>query len=119
MLDEIEAAGATLVAVSPQVPDTSLTTAEKNELRFPVLSDRGNETARRFGLVFSLPEVARPVYERDFNIDLAAYNGDGSFELPVPGTFVIDRDGTIRLAFVDVDYTRRLEPGELLAALRA
>lgn len=116
-LPAIAELGATLVAVSPQTPDNSLTTVEKKELTFPVLSDVGNAVARQYGLVFSLSEGVRPVYTA-IGSDLPTYNGDQSWELPIPGTFVIARDGTARLAFVDPDYTHRLEPAEILAALR-
>jgi peroxiredoxin len=116
-LPDIQALGASLVAVSPQEPDSSLSTAEKNDLRFEVLSDVGNQVARRYGLVFRVDEAVRSVM-KGFGIDLAHYNGDESWELPVPGTFVIAPDGSIRLAYVDADYTRRLEPREILNALR-
>ena len=116
-LPEIKALGATLVAISPQTPDNSLTTAEKAGLTFPVLSDVGNRVARRYGLVFALSEAARPIYTA-IGSDLSVYNGDASWELPVPGTFVIAPDGTVRLAFVDPDYSHRLEPAAILAALR-
>lgn len=117
MLPEIRALGAALVAVSPQTPDNSLSTVEKDELEFEVLSDGGNEVALQFGLVFTLGADLRQVYQ-SFGIDLRACNGDGSYELPLPGTFVIAPDGKIRLAFVDADYTRRLEPAAILDALR-
>ena len=116
-LPEIEALGAKLVTVSPQLPDNSLNTAEKLELTFEVLSDVGNKVAREFGLVFTLPEEMRSIYQ-DFGIDLPAANGDESFELPMPATYVIDRSGIIRLAFVDIDYTKRLDPQEIIAALK-
>ena len=116
-LPEIEALGATLVTVSPQLPDNSLSTAEKLDLTFEVLSDEGNRVARDFGLVFTLPAEMRLIYQ-DFGIDLPAANGDESFELPVPATYVIDRRGIIRLAFVNIDYTKRLDPEEILAALK-
>ena len=115
-LPDIQVLGASLVAVSPQKPDSSLSTAEKGELQFEVLSDVGNQVARRYGLVFRVGDAVRSVM-KGFGIDLAQYNGDESWELPVPGTFVIARDGSIRLAYVDADYTRRLEPREILAAL--
>jgi peroxiredoxin len=117
ILPEIEVLGATLVAVSPQTSDNTLSTAEKNELKFPVLSDVGNKVAQQFGLVFTVPEHLWPIYKRLGN-DLPAYNGDESWELPMPGTFVVARDGTIRLAFVDADFTRRLDPAEILRSLR-
>ncbi|MEM9656723.1 MAG: peroxiredoxin-like family protein [Planctomycetota bacterium] len=115
-LPEISAHGATLVAVSPQTPDQSLSTAEKNELEFAVLSDVGNRAAREYGLVFTLPEALRPIYA-DFGIDLPAHNGDDSFELPAPATYVIDRHGKIRYAFVNADYRRRAEPSDIVASL--
>jgi peroxiredoxin len=105
-----------LVAVSPQTPDNSLLTSEMNALQFEVLSDVGNTVARQFGLVFALAEVLRPIY-KSLGADLPAYNGNESYELPIPGTFVIAQDGTIRLAFVDVDFTRRQEPAEILERL--
>lgn len=91
--------------------------AEKNELSFEVLSDVGNRTAREFGLVFVLPETLRPLYQ-GFGIDLPAANGDDSFELPLPATYVIDVAGTIMHAFVDADYTKRLEPSGIIAVLK-
>ena len=117
-LADITAVGATLVAISPQLPDNSLSTAEKLELAFPVLSDVGNVVAREYGLVFSLPEDLRSVYD-GFGIDLPAANGDQTFELPVPATFVIDRDGSVAWRFVDPDYTHRGDPADVLAAVKA
>ena len=117
MLPEITDLGATLVAISPETPDNSLSTTEKNALTFEVLSDQGNRLARDFGLVFSLPDALRPIYEK-LGIDLAATNGDETFELPVPATFVIDGKGVVRHAFVDADYTQRLDPVEVVDALR-
>jgi peroxiredoxin len=116
ILPEIHAAGAQVIAVSGQTPDNSLTTAEKNELEFDVVSDAGNALARAYGLVFRLPDALRPYYNR-IGVSLEAFNGDGSWELPMPATYVVDREGIIRLGFVDADYTRRLEPTDLLAAL--
>ena len=115
-LDEFRAAGASLVAVAPTLPDQSLSTAEKNELEFPVLSDVGNKVAKQFGIVFTLPNELRPIYE-SFGIDIAKHNGDDTFELPCPATYVIDSSGTIQYAFVHSDYTLRAEPAEILEAL--
>ena len=117
-LPEIRARGAQLVAISPQRPDQSLSMAEKNALEFEVLSDAGNRVARQFGLVFPLAARLRQVYKNVGGIDLSVYNGDESWELPMPGTFVIGRDRTIQLAYVEADYTRRLEPGEILDCLQ-
>ena len=115
-LDRIASLGATLLAISPQTPDSSLSTVEKNELTFEVLSDAGNNVARAFGLVFTLPEDLRPVYS-SFGLDLIKANGDDTFELPLTATYVIDRDRKIRMAFVDTDYTKRAEPADVVAAL--
>lgn len=117
-LPEIDALGATLVAISPQTPDNSLSSAEKFELAFPVLSDVGNVVADSFGLVHSLPEHLRPIYQ-GFGFDLLAANGDATFRLPLPATYVIDRAGVVTWRFVDSDYTKRAEPDDVIASLRA
>ncbi|MDX1581514.1 MAG: peroxiredoxin-like family protein [Alphaproteobacteria bacterium] len=116
-LPEITDLGASLVAVSPELPDNSLSTAEKNALSFDVLSDSGNEVARQFGLVFELPAVLKPLYEK-MGLDLEKANGDDSFTLPIPATYVIDTDRTILGAYVDADYSKRMEPSDIVAALR-
>ena len=117
-LPEITAAGATLVAISPQTPDNSISTAEKFQLAFPVLSDQGNVVAESFGLVFSLPESLRELY-RGFGYDLPAVNGDATFRLPLPATYVIDSNGVIAWRFADADYTKRAEPDDVIAILEA
>jgi peroxiredoxin len=114
--DAITARGAHLVAVSPQVPDESLSHAEKDELAFDVLSDLGCETAKQFGLAFDLPDDLAAVYV-GLGIDLNRSNGGHARTLPIPATYVIDPDGTIRWAFVNSDYTTRAEPADILAAL--
>lgn len=115
-LPQIQAAGAQLVAVSPELPDKSLSTRERNELAFEVLHDAGNRVAASFGLVFTLAEELRPIYD-SFGLDLPDYNGDDSFTLPMPATYVIGRDAGIHYAFVDADYTKRLEPALVLDSL--
>jgi peroxiredoxin len=117
VLPEIESLGASLVAISPQLPEKSLSTAEENKLVFEVLSDVGNKVAREFGLVFTLSENLRPIY-KSFGVDIPVANGDDSFELPIAATYVIDVDGTITHSFVDTDYTKRLEPAEVVEALK-
>jgi len=110
--------GARLIAISPQLPEQSLSTALADELTFYVLSDVGNQAARRFGLVYTLPEELRAAL-RSNNKALPGINGDESWELPVPATYVIARDGRIALAYIEVDYRKRLEPEALLNALRS
>jgi peroxiredoxin len=118
ILPELKALGASLVAISPQTPDHSLSLAEKHNLGFELLSDVGNQVARHYGLVFSLPEPLRELYIKKFGVDLKDYNADEAYELPLPGTFIVARNGTITFAFVDADYTVRMEPGEIVAKLQ-
>jgi len=116
-LADIRDAGATLVAVSPQTPDQSLTLAEQHALEYPVLSDAGNVVAAQYGLVYT---VAEPVTETlgELGVNLSDYNGDESNTLPAATTFVIGQDGLIRFAAVSGDYRWRVGPEEVLAALR-
>ena len=114
---EITDLGAALVAVSPQTPDDSLTIAERNDLTFEVLSDVGAAAARSYGLVFRLPTYLQEAY-RELGHPLPAFNATDDWELPIPGTFVIDRDRTIRFAEAHPDYTRRPDPADVLATLR-
>jgi len=115
-LPEIKSLGAELVTISPQLPDNSLSTAEKLALDFEVLSDIGNKVARDFGLVFKLTEKMQEIY-KNFGIDLVLANGDQSYELPIPATYVIAQDSIIQLASADADYTNRLDPEIIIAEL--
>ena len=117
-LSTIKSLGAQLVAISPQLPAQSFALQQKETLEFHLLSDIGNRVAKDFGLVFALPESLRPVYAA-FGIDLPADNGDDSFELPVPATYVIDSSSRIVLDFVEINHTLRLEPSEIIEALKA
>ncbi|WP_261560710.1 peroxiredoxin-like family protein [Frankia tisae] len=117
-LGEIEAAGATLVAVSPQTPDNSLSFAEKEGLGFTVLSDLQNTVARAYGLVFRQADAATTV-QKALGIDLAEVNGDDSHELPAAATFVVDTDAVIRFRSISADYRWRVGPEEALTALPA
>jgi peroxiredoxin len=117
LIGDIRAASGDFIAISPQTPDRSLTISEKNALAFDVLSDPGNMTARAFGITHHVPEIVRRIVA-SFGDRLAAYNGGNDEHLPVPATFVIDRDGWIVDAHVDPDYRKRLEPSEALAAVR-
>ncbi|WP_435416853.1 peroxiredoxin-like family protein [Parerythrobacter aurantius] len=117
-LPGIEALGAKLVAVSPQTPDESLSTAEKNELAFAVLSDGSSAVAKSFGIAFDLAEELRPIYSK-FGHGLPEMNGSEDWVLPMPANYVIDQSGTIAFAFVDPDYRNRLEPAAILEVLSA
>jgi peroxiredoxin len=118
VLPEIRALGAQLVAVSPEAPDHTLSTQQKNELDFEVLSDTDGTVGRAWRLVYGLSDELRGLYAAN-QMDLARINADGRWELPLPATYVIGSDGVVRLAFVDVEYRRRLEPDQILGALRA
>jgi peroxiredoxin len=116
-LPEILATGASLVALSPQREVFLRQMAEKNHLGFELLRDEGNAVAEKFGLVFQLPPDLREVYS-GFGVDLARFNGDNSWTLPMPGQFVVDRQGVIRHASVDPDYTVRPDPSKMVAVLK-
>ena len=105
------------MAISPQLPDKSKGTADKDEVEFDVLSDVGNAVARQFGLLFTMPEKYREMGKK-FGLDLAEVNGDRSYELPLTATYIIAREGTIAYAFIDTDYTRRMEPDDIVRELK-
>ena len=115
---QIEAAGALLVAISPQTEKQAYFMHDQHKLAFPLLVDAHNEVARQFGLVYRVPEEQQALYRRTF-VNLPFVNGDDSWELPVPATYLIGRDGTILFAAVNEDYTERLEPLEILSRLES
>ncbi|KAL7784151.1 thioredoxin-like protein [Trichoderma ceciliae] len=107
-LEEFHAKGVTIVAISPELPNTSLSTTEKNELKFEVLSDVGNKFARQLGIVWDQPKSIQDVFEA-FDVDLKARNGDDSMAVPVPTTLLVDAIGVVRNVHTDPDYMQRLE----------
>lgn len=115
--DTLEQLGATLVAISPLTADNSLTTSQKNELAFPVLSDSSLQAAEAFGIHFTLPDVLVKLYQ-GMNIDIPAANGTDHWNLPVPATYAIDRSGRIVFAHVEVDWRERADPADVLAVLQ-
>ena len=117
ILPEIRELGGQLVAVSPEPPDASLTTAEKNELEFEVLSDVDVTVARAYRILFDLSERLQKTYV-GMGRELTELNADGQWHLPIPATYVIDRDGRVALAYVDPEYRNRLEPSDILSALQ-
>ena len=116
--EEFEELGAKLIAVSPQSPDSSLSTKEKNELQFEVLSDNNNVIAKEYGLVFSLDEELRPIY-LSFGIDIPSKNDEDSYEIPMPATYLINKNKEIVFAFIDEDYTKRCEPQDIIDTLKS
>ncbi len=117
-LSDFQALGANLVAISPEFPDHSLSIVEKNQLKFPVLTDVGNTIAKVYKLAFELSEEINAIYE-NIGIHLEKRNADHKRTLPVPATFVIGQDGIIKYAFVDADYSKRAEPEEIIAVLKS
>ena len=114
---EIEARGATLVAVSMQTAVNSRKAAQQNKLGFPIVTDPRGETADAYGLRFALPDYLIDIYKNAFKTDLAVINDDPSWTLPMPARYVIGRDGVIAYAEVNPDYTQRPDPSELLPTL--
>ena len=118
LLPDIEAAGASLVAISPEKPDDSLSTAEKNALTFEVLSDVGQKVGRAFRLVYDFSDELKSAYN-GFGLDIPAKNGTaGEWALPMSATYIIDRDGVIIYAYTDADYRDRADPSDILAVLK-
>ncbi len=115
-LAEFKAHGATLVAITPEKPDLTALTEEKKKLKFPILTDTGNKFASKLGLVFSVTGQLKEMYKQ-FGIDLEKSQGNSDWMLPVPATYVISTEGKVTFAFIDVDYTKRADPIDILKAL--
>lgn len=115
-LPRFRAEGANLVAISLQLLDSTNDVVNENHLDFPVLSDVGLMIGKDYGIDFVLDEELRPIYE-SLGINIPKANGDMSLKLSVPGTFVIDTDGTVLYSFLNTDYTKRADPDEILEAL--
>lgn len=116
-LPEFKIQGATLLALTPELPDNSLNTSEKNNLEFTVLSDIGNTVGKSYGVVFELTEEVASIYQAGFGLN--EKNGDTSNELPLAATYVIDENGIITYAFLDADYKERAEASDIITALKA
>ena len=118
ILPDLQEAGASFVAISPQTVHQSYLMIDQHKLGFPLLSDAGNNVARSFGLVYSVPGYQKQIYQRAF-VNLPVVNGDSSWELPIPATYIVQQSGAISYAHADPDYTRRPEPSDLLHLLAA
>lgn len=112
-LPDIQAKGVTFVAISPELPNQSLSTTEKHDLQFPVLSDVGNQLAKKLGILFEHPDSLRPVFDK-LGHNLKGRNGDDSFIVPVPATILVGKDGKVKNTYINPDYTKRVEPQEVL-----
>jgi peroxiredoxin len=118
LVAELAGRGVGLVAISPQAPDGSLSTQEKNELTFTVLSDPGNQVAKVAGIL-TAPSAEVRAAQLQLGLDLTAVNADGTIGLPMPTTMIVGADRVIDWIDVHPDYTTRSEPAEILAALDA
>jgi peroxiredoxin len=116
-LPEIQAAGGTLVAISPEIPQSAMNTVQKNQLGFPLLSDHQNKVARAFGIAYRVPDAVVETLKKSGR-DLTRINGSDSGELPLAVTYVIDSDRVIRYAFLETNYRKRAEPVDVIAALK-
>lgn len=118
IVPEIEQAGATLAAISPQTVKQSCFMHDQHKLRFPLLSDAGNKIARQFHLIYRVAAAQEAIYRRAF-VNLPFTNGDDSWELPIPATYILDRDGTVFHASANEDYTDRPEPTAIASLVRS
>ena len=116
VVEDIKNAGATLVALTPQLPEHSQTMVDRHKLSFDLLSDPGNAYAAALGIRFEVPPNLKPIYQ-SFNINLDSHNGDDSWTLPVPGRVTADSSGIVRASAMDPDYTKRPEPEAILEDL--
>lgn len=117
-LDDIQELGASLVAISPQVPDGSLTKDEISEMDFIVLSDQDAKVALQYGVAWEVPEFLAEHMRVDRKLDLAKINNGNGNVLPIPATFILGHDGVITWNYVNVDYRTRSEPDEIIEALK-
>lgn len=118
IIPQIEQAGATFVVISPQTVKQSYFMHDQHKLRFPLLSDSGNKVARQFRLTYRVPAAQEAVYRRAF-VNLPLANGDDTWELPIPATYILDEAGTVIYAFAKEDYTDRPEPSEIVTRCRS
>ncbi|KAI8952619.1 AhpC-TSA-domain-containing protein [Xylaria longipes] len=111
-LPEFQARGVTLVAMSPELPNNNMTTTEKHALQYPVLTDLHNTFARKLGIVYD--QSSAKDLHKSLGIDLNEHNGDGTWEVPVPATLLVDKDGIVRNTAIEPDYKLRLDPKQAL-----
>ena len=115
--DEVRGLGARLIAISPETPEKGAATQAKNDVGFEIYSDYDYQAARAFGLLFTVDDETQVRYGK-YGIDVAASNVAGTWELPVPGTYIVDADGVVRYAYANEDYKVRADPDEVIGVLR-
>ncbi len=114
-LPRIQEAGGSLLAISPETLRNAKKTGEEGAFDFPILSDEDNRAARKYGIVYTLPDPVAQAFKG--SVDLEKFNGNNKNELPLAVTYVVDSDRTIRYAFIEADYKKRAEPSEIVAAV--
>jgi peroxiredoxin len=114
----IRSLGADLIAISPERPDNTMTMSEKHGIPIDILSDATSEVLKKYRLWFAVPAEVKALYLEKFGLNLEKYNGAGRWELPVPATYVLDSTGVVRAGEADPDYTVRMEPSEIVSAIR-
>jgi len=107
-----------LIAISPLIMENAIAMKEKLGLTFTMAIDSCNKASRKFGLTFGLADSLKPVYD-SFGINIPKANGDDSFELPIPATYIIDTGGTVKGAYINADYTKRLDPEDIISTLES
>ena len=116
--DQFKAAGATVVAITPQLESYSKAMTEKHGIEFDMLSDPGNAYAAELGLRFQVPDEVKTIYQ-GFKLPMEETNGDDSWTLPMPARIVVSSDGIVRATDIDPNYTSRPEPEKTLADVKA
>ncbi|PFA15708.1 peroxiredoxin-like family protein [Bacillus cereus] len=117
ILDQLKEQNIQLLAISPQIPDQTLTTHEKNQLQYHVLSDLDDKVSETYGLKFTVPDYMREYYIK-FGANLPLYNGNDSWALPIPATYLINKAGEITFTHVNPDYTNRIDPQDILQIIK-
>lgn len=117
-LPEISAYGAVILTIHPQKIETSFRLKHKHQVTYQILNDPMQEVLEKYNVKFELPDSIQKVHMEFFNLDVSKMNENGELTLPVPATFIIDRDKTIRSRFFSHDYTTRMDPNDILKALR-
>lgn len=116
--DEIVKAGASIIAISPETINNAINTSNSHALQFPVVSDQGNKVASQYGLVMEVDADLKPHY-LEWGLDIPSANGDDSYKIPVPATYIIDSKQIIRQAYINKDYTIRMEPSDVISYLKS
>jgi len=117
-LDEIKQLGAQLIAISPQVPDNSLSTDEISAMPFDVLSDQNASIAAEFGVAWKVPEFLLKHMKEDRQLDLETINNGNATIMPIPATFILDKSAEVTWRYVDLDYRTRSEPEDIIKQLQ-